>query len=404
MDAREERGLVIAAVCNIVKKGKVWLVPSQSGNGKYTVCPDEQCPHCSCPDHETRGVKCKHIFAVEFAIKREQSVDGTITETETVTMTETVERKTCPQNWPAYNAAQVNEKRHFQVLLRDLCGNIAEPIHAGRGRPSLPLCDALFASVFKVYSTVSGRRFMTDLTESHANGFISKLPCYNSIFNYLENPEFTPILTALIIKASLPLVAVETDFAVDSTGFTSSRFHRWFDHKYGKVRQEHDWVKCHVACGVKTNVITAVEVHDKHANDSPFLPSLLEKTAENFKVRELSADKQYASVANLEAIDKHGVTPFIPFKANVNGKAGGAFGKAYHFFSLYREEFLASYHKRSNIESTFMMVKTKFGDSVRSKTDVAMKNEVLCKILCHNICCLISAMYELGVDPKLMAC
>ena len=75
----------------------------------------------------------------------------------------------------------------------------------------------------------------------------------------------------------------------------------------------------------------------------------------------------------------------------------------YHYFNLYREEFLASYHKRSNIESTFMIVKAKFGDSVRSKTDVAMKNEVLCKILCHNICCLISAMYELGVDPKLMA-
>ena len=171
----------------------------------------------------------------------------------------------------------------------------------------------------------------------------------------------------------------------------------------GRVCQEHDWVKAHVVCGVKTNVITAVEIHDKNANDSSFLPSLLESTVKNFTVRELSADKQYASVANLDAIAKHGVTPFIPFKTNVNGKAGGAFGKAYHYFNLYREEFLASYHKRSNIESTFMIVKAKFGDSVRSKTDVAMKNEVLCKILCHNICCLISAMYELGVDPKLMA-
>jgi hypothetical protein len=45
------------------------------------------------------------------------------------------------------------------------------------------------------------------------------------------------------------------------------------------------------------------------------------------------------------------------------------------------------------------MLKAKFGDGVRSKTDVAMRNEVLCKILSHNICCLISAMYELGIDP-----
>jgi hypothetical protein len=46
-----------------------------------------------------------------------------------------------------------------------------------------------------------------------------------------------------------------------------------------------------------------------------------------------------------------------------------------------------------------MMIKSKFGDGVRSKTDVAMKNEVLAKVLCHNICCLISAMYELGIQP-----
>jgi hypothetical protein len=35
-----------------------------------------------------------------------------------------------------------------------------------------------------------------------------------------------------------------------------------------------------------------------------------------------------------------------------------------------------------------------------SKTDTAMANEVLAKVVCHNICCLISAMYELGVTPK----
>jgi len=28
-----------------------------------------------------------------------------------------------------------------------------------------------------------------------------------------------------------------------------------------------------------------------------------------------------------------------------------------------------------------------------------MKKEVLCKILGHNVCCLIQAMYELGIDP-----
>ena len=45
------------------------------------------------------------------------------------------------------------------------------------------------------------------------------------------------------------------------------------------------------------------------------------------------------------------------------------------------------------------MVKAKFGDHVRSKTPVAMKNETLCKFVCQNVCCLISAIYELGIAP-----
>jgi hypothetical protein len=43
------------------------------------------------------------------------------------------------------------------------------------------------------------------------------------------------------------------------------------------------------------------------------------------------------------------------------------------------------------------MIKAKFGDSLRSKTDTAMINEALCEILCHNLCCLVQSAYELGV-------
>jgi hypothetical protein len=44
-------------------------------------------------------------------------------------------------------------------------------------------------------------------------------------------------------------------------------------------------------------------------------------------------------------------------------------------------------------------VKTKFGDSLRSKTDVAQVNETFAKVLCHNLVVLIHEMYELGIEP-----
>jgi hypothetical protein len=46
------------------------------------------------------------------------------------------------------------------------------------------------------------------------------------------------------------------------------------------------------------------------------------------------------------------------------------------------------------------MIKAKFGDHLRSKTDRAMTNEALCKILCHNVCCLIQSHYELGIAAE----
>jgi transposase len=77
----------------------------------------------------------------------------------------------------------------------------------------------------------------------------------------------------------------------------------------------------------------------------------------------------------------------------------GAWGRMWRYFNARQDEFLHHYHARSNVESTFSMVKAKFRDHVRSKTDTAMKNEVLCKFLCHNICCVIGAQIELGIDP-----
>jgi transposase len=399
MELREQRGMELAATRTIRRKGAIWTVPSQSGNGTYRVHIMPKIASCTCPDFETRGVKCKHIFAATFVLRREQNEDGSVTVTQAVAMS-AVTQTTYPQAWPAYNQAQTTEKDKFQELLSDLCNGLPlGPRAKKNGRPSLPLSDMIFSATFKVYSTVSARRFMSDLREAQNKGFIVRTPHYNSIFNYFENSELTPILKTLITQSSLPLQAVETDFAADSSGFMTSRFTRWFDHKYGVQREQHDWVKCHLMCGVKTNIVTAVEIHGRNMGDSPVLPALATATAHNFTMREVSADKGYASKSNFDSIARLGAMPFISFPAHHTGQGGGTWAKMFHYFSFKREEFLQHYHKRSNIESTFSMMKRKFGDSVRSKTDTAMVNEVLCKVLCHNLVVLIHEMYELGIDP-----
>jgi transposase len=126
-------------------------------------------------------------------------------------------------------------------------------------------------------------------------------------------------------------------------------------------------------------------------------------------MNEVSAHKAYLSGPNLQAVADNNAMPFIPFKANSasNEKAqkrqSPLWKQMYHYFSYNTERFMSHYHKRSNVETTFHMIKSKFGDSLRSKTERAQINEALCKVLCHNLCCLIQSMYELGLKPKFYA-
>jgi hypothetical protein len=149
--------------------------------------------------------------------------------------------------------------------------------------------------------------------------------------------------------------------------------------------------------GTKTNVVTAVAVTDCHVADSPMLAPLVTDTANHFNVERVSADKAYASVFSFNLMESIGVQPLVPFKSNAVGNGKSAtWNRLFHFFQFNKEEFLPLYHKRSNVESTFSAMKRKFGDTIRSKSPVAQRNEALLKVLCHNIVCLIHEIHESG--------
>ena len=392
LDSRQLKGLEIASTMRLRKKGSTWRVPSQNGKEEsYAVQLTLDGFSCTCADNEIHNEKCKHIHAVEFSSRRETLRDGTPISTNAL-------RPTYAQNWTAYNAAQTNEKARVMELLRGLCDGV-ESRPQGRGRPRLPLSDAIFCAVMKVYTTRSGRRATSDLRECYELGYVTRTPHYNSIFNYLEDPDLTPILQLMVEESASPLAGLESSFAADSSGFSTSTYERWFDAKYGKIKIQRYWVKCHLMVGVVTNIVTAVRMTGPDANDSPELPDLLHTTAKRFQVEEVSADKGYASKSNMKAIVAAGATPYIPFRANTTGKGSDLWRRLWHFYQFKRGDFLAHYNRRSNVEATFSMIKAKFGPAVRSKTPTAQQNEVLCKVICHNLCCLVHSIYELGIDP-----
>jgi hypothetical protein len=174
----------------------------------------------------------------------------------------------------------------------------------------------IFSSAYKVYSTVSARRFMSDLKEAHIKRYIARVPCYNSIINYLEMEELTPCLKRLITESALPLKALESDFAIDGSGFSSSRYTSWYSAKYGKEMEGHDRIRVHLMCGVKTNIVTSVEISGAYAHDTKFFSPLMQSTTKHFDVAEVSADKAYSNRANLTVAENKGIKPYIDFRKN----------------------------------------------------------------------------------------
>ncbi len=395
MDLRELKGLEIAARARIAYAEGVWHVPSQTRKSvKYRVVLKPGENSCNCDDFSLTTKPCKHIHAARIVRERDHGGESAPIDADTLPV-----KKTYKQNWPLYNAAQMTESRRFLVLLHDLVRGVEEPAQPRTGRRRTSMADMVFASALKVYTTFSSRRFNGALGDAIEKGYVTQKKMHPvSVCAFLENDLMTPVLQKLIVQSSIPLVPVESVLIPDSTGFSTSRFVRWFDEKYGVQRSGKAYVKTHIMTGAKTNIVTAVVIG---GGDSAQLKSLVEQTAKHFTIKEVPADKAYLSHANLALIEKYGGVAYIPMKVNSQpGEAGSLWEKLYLFNAYRREEFLTHYHKRSNVESTFSMVKAKFRDHVRSKTDTAMRNEVLCKFICHNICVVHQSQIELGTEAE----
>jgi transposase len=397
-DLRQERGRLLSQNKGIKHiAGVTWLVPSQTQpTGGYVVNTAEKT--CTCPDYELRRCKCKHAWAVEFVQTIETDAAGNTTETETLTYS----RTTHGQDWSAYNAAQTAEKDTVQALLRGLCDGVATPAHAGRGPKPIQLSDVVFAMTMKTYGMMSARRATTDIEASAEAGNMTRAPHYNSTLAAFSKPELTALLTSLIERSAAPLAGIESSFAVDSTGFGTCVYNRWYDEKYGRPMKKATWLKAHAIVGTTTGVITSVKVTSSEGADCPQLPSLVDATKASFRIAEVSADKAYLSNENLTAIEAAGASPFVPFKLNSQQDGSPAWRKMHAIFILKQDEFLAAYAKRNNVESTFSSVKRKFGGAVRSKKFTAQVNEILCKMLCYNLSILVHAMHKLGIEPSFL--
>lgn len=318
------------------------------------------------------------------------------------------ERRTYGQNWAAYDEAKTNEDGLFKQMLQELL-LLAVPDDPlpKKGRKPFGIRERLFCMCVKVYYRSDLRKAESILKELKRLHYIDRVPCFKSLDNFFNDGSLSIILDELILLTALPLAGLEDTGAIDSTGFSTSKFDRWFNYKWGKPEgKERRWRKAHAVSGCKTNTILSVEVTKKNVGDAKMFEKVVGDKTKYFDMQNFVADKAYSSRRIMNFLHELNLLAYIPFKKNARGTKQGSllWAEMFQHFNRDRDRFMKVYHRRSNVETCFHMVKQRFGDNVRTRTMNANVNEIKVKFLCHNICVLIQEAFESNISVNFEEC
>ena len=418
-DPRAQRGLALAQT----KRGSIktlvgtkYLVPSSIGNGSgYVVDTNPRAETCSCPDWAKLGAydrphRCKHIWAVIYILRLPDGSELIVEETPRP-------KKKYPRDWRATNVCRTLIPRLGPAFLEELVdgSGLFSPAAGkrGRGRPPVSERDVVLTALLREFGQATAGEAQVMAEDYRARGTVTltRVPHYNTLLEKFARPELMPRLHHLLAGSALVLLPLETGFAVDGTGFGSSVYDCFYVEKHGareqrrKPTKRHRWIEAKVVYGVRTHVIAAVQITEQHVAESPIMPELLRRVIANGgQVSEWYGDAAYLANECAQAVERVGAAFYVDWKRGVTGKTRPALGRLRKKFEADPDLYWSHYDKgRPLAETGNMMLKTRFGHSLRSRTPNAQYAEAMLRCICHNVACLVMAVQELGVEPKYWA-
>lgn len=307
--------------------------------------------------------------------------------------------------------ANVNEIRDVPYLLTHLCRIITGPEWKGFGPVPLPYRDRLYCVILTEFFTHSVPRSEPHYQDARDKGHITRAPSFNSVYDYYDDRVTTGFLHKLLRISGKVLKEYDTDVLMDGTHFvTEERLHYADDEKYKnhysvKKAGGFRYLMAHFLGGPMTHGVFAAAVDvclDKWfrpSHDSKFTEILLQRAKSNgfdFRGAEVWGDKGYAGGKNKVLIESLGAKPMITAK---DGK------KHSHPHGDPRLCGCEGCYKRNQIETIHSMIKQIMGEKVFSKNEVSLENEVLARVVAHNLRVIQQAMiaWDIPVDFEAVA-
>ena len=257
-------------------------------------------------------------------------------------------KKRIPRNEALYNQIQKNEFLNFIDYVEFLRNKVCKSARMKK------MITCLL--IWHKFPNLSARRAESYLLFLRKFGILRfGIPCFKTLANYREDNSLLKILDDLITESSKPLSVIEHDFGTDSTGIKTRLFSTWYSLRVKKRIKKRDHITVHVSMGIKSTIVTALNIETKQGRDNVIFREHVGTTNENFKINEWSGDGMYWAKENCKKVTSIGGIPYFKCKSSWNGKQGGCpswkemnakfkedekeYGK------LYSYQFLKEFHK-----------------------------------------------------------
>ncbi len=307
-------------------------------------------------------------------------------------------------DWTTYNRAKINEIHFFITFIREAVdmAEIETQKKIGVGRPPKNAYTLAKIILLQIYFQVPERQ-----AEGLALLFKEKLqlndiPSARSIGRGYNRQDVQEILGKLFEMTHTPIAKKETSFSADGSGLSLS-----IKQNYANDRDNQDkhagYDKMAVMISNNFHIATAFEHRHGTANDCPLFEPLIKATAKEFhQIETVQLDAGFVSRHNCNLISEVDAIPYIYPKAGItlNKKGSSAWRSMLETLIENPQEWLRAYHERSECECYFSAHKRRFTKPLLKKIKHLRGVEAFCRIICLNICMLITAYFEQRIEVE----
>ncbi|MBI2105881.1 transposase [Candidatus Woesearchaeota archaeon] len=310
------------------------------------------------------------------------------------------------RDFTAINQAHQWEPYIFLKILNNTLLTLNLPNgYKGTGRKSVPLKEKIIIGCVKQYHLRGARRTVYHVKSAYNENYLKATNFSDNYFNrindYINDPSLTPYIQKLITRLSEPLIQNENFFACDGTGFKESSGKRRYKDIRTDKEKKRSYTGLHAICGVNSHVIPYAIVAKGYEHDSKFFEELVLKTKEKFHIKEIYVDTAYHSKKHSFFCESLNIKLYVKPKENTVAKPMDYTSwkrDVIRYYEDAEQKEKRRYSLRANVEASFHMLKTVLSDFTRHKNHTARINELLLRVACHNIRCLILAYFHDKID------